>query len=129
MENILDASAILSLILRETGHEAVTQALSAGSAASTVNLAEVTSRCARVGMPADVIRQLVGLLPVAWIDADQDLAFRVGELAAPLRPFGLSLGDRCCLALAMRERVPAVTADRAWAGVAPLLGVEVRLIR
>ena len=129
MENILDASAILSLILREAGHETVTEALSAGSAASTVNMAEVTSRCARAGMPVDVIRQVVGLLPVAWIDADMDLAYRVGEIAPSTKPFGLSLGDRCCLALAMRERVPAVTADRAWSGIAALLDVEIRLIR
>jgi ribonuclease VapC len=45
------------------------------------------------------------------------------------REFGLSLGDRCCLALAAREKVPAITADAAWLQAAPLVGVSVELIR
>jgi hypothetical protein len=45
------------------------------------------------------------------------------------RPFGLSLGDRLCLALAIREKPPALTADKAWADVAPLIGATVKLIR
>jgi hypothetical protein len=36
----------------------------------------------------------------------------------------LSLGDRCCLALALRLGVPAVTGDRSWLGLQ-----EIRLIR
>lgn len=50
---------------------------------------------------------------------------------ARLRPLtkaaGLSLGDRACVALALRLRQPALTADRAWDGLA--LGVELRQIR
>jgi len=38
--------------------------------------------------------------------------------AAALRPLtrrhGLSLGDRACLALGWRPRLPVLTADRAW---------------
>jgi len=41
--------------------------------------------------------------------------------ATELRPLtkhlGLSLGDRCCLALAILENLPAVTADKNWAGL------------
>jgi PIN domain nuclease of toxin-antitoxin system len=46
------------------------------------------------------------------------------------RPAGLSLGDRCCLALAERLGCAAVTADTAWAQL-PLddLALTVRLIR
>ncbi|MCW2722280.1 MAG: hypothetical protein JWR81_6102 [Pseudonocardia sp.] len=45
-------------------------------------------------------------------------------------PAGLSLGDRCCLALAERVGCAAVTADTAWAQL-PLdgLALTVRLIR
>jgi ribonuclease VapC len=45
------------------------------------------------------------------------------------KPFGLSLGDHACLALAKRENLPALTADHSWLRAAPLVGVEVRLIR
>ena len=35
-------------------------------------------------------------------------------MEARTRPLGLSLGDRCCLALAERERAMVLTTDRAW---------------
>jgi PIN domain nuclease of toxin-antitoxin system len=41
----------------------------------------------------------------------------------------LSLGDRICLALAAWERLPAITTDRTWAQAAPVVNVEVRLLR
>jgi PIN domain nuclease of toxin-antitoxin system len=39
----------------------------------------------------------------------------------------LSLADRACLALAEREGVPAVTADKKWAMLD--IGIKVSLIR
>ena len=45
------------------------------------------------------------------------------------RAVGLSLGDRACLALAAELGVPALTADRGWAGVAEAAGVAVQVIR
>jgi hypothetical protein len=46
------------------------------------------------------------------------------------RPAGLSLGDRCCLALAERLGCAAVTADTAWAQLdLDDLTLTVRLIR
>ncbi len=50
-----------------------------------------------------------------------------------LRPLtltgGLSLGDRYCLALARREGVPALTAERRWPAIAAAAGITVELIR
>jgi PIN domain nuclease of toxin-antitoxin system len=64
-------------------------------------------------------------LPVAPFD--EALALRAGELRLLTARHGLSLADRACIALAERERLPAVTADRAWTKLD--LGVEIRLIR
>lgn len=54
-----------------------------------------------------------------------------GEVAAQLRietrSHGLSLGDRACLALALRLKLPALTTDRAWAELK--LPAKIRVIR
>ncbi len=83
----------------------------------------------RDGITVEIARDTLSELPVTVFDVDADLAFGAGSMFAAARPFGLSLGDRLCLALAKRENVPALTADRAWADVAPAVGVVVRLIR
>ena len=54
-------------------------------------------------------------------------AVSAAALRAATRHAGLSLGDRACLALALRESAPVMTADRDWLKVD--VGVEVLLIR
>jgi PIN domain nuclease of toxin-antitoxin system len=68
-------------------------------------------------------------LPVEYLAPDASLAHDVGLLLPATRAAGLSLGDRACLALARRLGVRALTAERRWADVARVAGVEVRLIR
>jgi PIN domain nuclease of toxin-antitoxin system len=43
------------------------------------------------------------------------------------QPFGLSLGDRACLALAIQRQATALTTDRAWKNLN--LGIEIEVIR
>ncbi|MHB8733976.1 MAG: PIN domain-containing protein [Terriglobales bacterium] len=51
-----------------------------------------------------------------------------GVLLWPLtRRWGLSLGDRACLALAFQRHAPVLTADRLWAELD--VDVEIRLTR
>src|SRR4051794_22376327 len=100
MRSVLDASAIMALLLGEPGQAQVRQAIYEGSAACTVNLAEVAGRCARANLNREQVDELLSYLDaVTWIAADYDLARRAGELLPITRPFGLSLGDRFCLAL------------------------------
>ena len=42
---------------------------------------------------------------------------------------GLSLGDRFCLAQAVRDRLPAWTADRRWRTIASRVDVDIVVIR
>jgi PIN domain nuclease of toxin-antitoxin system len=71
--------------------------------------------------------QLVLDLDYEVVELNAALARRAGSLWQDLRPRGLSLGDRCCLALAEREKLPALTADHRWADFQ--LGIEIRLFR
>lgn len=91
---VLDASAVLALIADEPGAD---------------------------GVVADLEALGIAVEPVTVADAAAHAALRRVELTAtgglPAGAGGhrrLSLGDRCCLALAHRLGVPAITADRDW---------------
>jgi len=58
---------------------------------------------------------------------DAESAYAAAMLRDRTRQFGLSLGDRACLALGAARGLPVLTADRSWAELS--IGVEVRLIR
>ena len=123
---VLDASAVLAVLNDETGATKVEQLLP-GAIMSTVNAAEVAAKLVDAGaeprMAIEFIQRL-GLRLMPFLNADIETTARLRKLS---RAIGLSLGDRACLALAMREGLPALTADRGWSGLD--IGVEVRLIR
>ena len=96
---------------------------------SAVNLAEVISKLCDYGMPEDVILVTLSQLNyrVEWF-SDED-AHTAGFLRQITKGHGLSLGDRCCIALGMRLDLPVLTADRPWVR-APLQSVvNIQLIR
>lgn len=125
-EIVLDASAVLACKLGEPGADRV-RPLIAGARLNTVNLTEVASRLIDRGAAAAAISGLPEELGCRIIPFDIDLALGAAILRNPTRRLGLSLGDRACLALAQRERLPVLTADRAWLELD--VGVEVVLIR
>lgn len=129
MPVVLDSSVILAYLLDEHGREAAEQAIAARGIICSVNLAEVMSRLMRDQADAAASADVLLALPVTVADLDARLAIDMGAMVAQTRPLGLSLGDRACLALARRERLPALTADRIWLQAGTLIGVEVRLIR
>ncbi len=122
---VLDTSALLALINRERGADQVAGVL-ADAVLSTVNCAEVYSKLSERQMPAAAFDTILRVVATV-IDFDIGLARRAGELRAATRHVGLSLGDRACLALAEREGLPAVTAERLWGELD--VGVAIQLIR
>jgi ribonuclease VapC len=129
MAVILDSSAVLAYFLNEPGWNVVEDAIAASAGISSANLAEVMSRLVMDGTDVGKAASTLIDLPMTVFDLDATLAIQAGAMFTSTRPFGLSLGNRICLALAARERLPALTADRIWAQAGPLVGVEVRLIR
>ncbi len=123
---VLDASAILTLLNNEAGAGTV-QELLPGAIVSAVNYAEVVTRLSVLGMPENEILEALEMLGLEIIPFDEEQSFRTGILVNVTRPYGLSLGDRACLALALKSGLPAVTSDRAWQDLKA--GIDVRLIR
>jgi len=120
----LDASALLALLLGEPGGEQVAAALD-GALLCSVNLAEVVSHYAKIGASRLDIEAMLRPLPITVVPVDAALSYDAGMLRPFTLPGGLSLGDRYCLALAKREGVPAVTAERRWLDIAAAAGVTV----
>jgi len=122
----LDASALLAFLFREAGHERVAEEIN-GACISAVNLSEVLGRFARDGFnPIDALKR-IRQTSIAIVPFDEDQAALAAVLIPAVRPKVLSMGDRACLALAVSRGMPALTADRAWAGLN--LGIEIRVIR
>jgi len=123
---VLDASALLALLNAEKGADLVQESMPR-AIISTVNYAEVITRLSLLGMPEDEIRDALGVLGLDIIPFDDEQAFQAGFLTPQTQSFGLSLGDRACLALALKTKSVALTADRAWQSLQ--VGVEIHLIR
>jgi len=126
MAAVLDASAVLAIYFDEPGAEAVA-AIVADSLLSSVNYTEVVSSALDRGGSFDHVLRSLARMAFVVVDYDLTLARRAGQLRPATRASGLSLGDRACLALAERERLPAYTTDRSWAKLD--LEIEVRVIR
>ncbi len=128
VNSVLDTSAVLASLYGEPGADRV-DVLWADSLLSAVNAAEVISKLAERGMPADLARTALLATAVEIVPFDLDQAELVGAMRPLTRSAGLSLGDRACLALAKLRGLPAVTAERVWASLADTIGVEIVQIR
>jgi ribonuclease VapC len=125
-EIVLDASALMA-VLREEPGAATVEAVLDHAAISAVNLSEVQAKLVERGTTAELAWSSLIDLDLEVIDFDLSQAKVTGDLRSLTRAQGLSLGDRACLALAQVLGLPAMTADRAWAGLA--VGIEIRTVR
>jgi ribonuclease VapC len=125
-EVVLDTSALLAFVGGEQGGDIVAGVIG-DAMISAVNLAEAVAKLVDRGASLDAAREALATADYQVVDFDRAQAELAGSLIAQTRPRGLSLGDRACLALAIRAGVPALTGDRAWDALN--LGVEIQLIR
>lgn len=123
---VLDASAVLAQLYDEVGADRV-QAAYETAAISAANWAEVIGKVVDRGLAPALVADMLtaaGITVLPVIASDAQLA---GELRQYAWARSLSLGDRLCLALAMRLQATVLTADRAWADVE--LGINIELVR
>ena len=126
MTVVLDASAVLAVINGEPGAEIV-QDVWMDASISAANYSEVIAKLVDTGLDDAEAIGILEALPFTVHALDVSQARQAGLLRRWTREYGLSLGDRACLALAALLGLPAMTADRAWIDVD--LGIDVIVIR
>jgi PIN domain nuclease of toxin-antitoxin system len=126
-EVVFDASAMLALLNHERGEEKLTADILERSVVSAVNLAEVQSKLVKKGGAPDVAWRDT-LASVSSVEPfTSDHAKIAGDLIATTEQYGLSLGDRSCLALAIALNAPVYTTEQIWRDLK--VGVPIHVIR
>ena len=126
MTVVLDASALLAFLHDEPGADRVQQAFD-DSLMSTVNWTEVLQKALLQRADTAGMQQEFSEVGIIFRPFTLQQAETAARLWQRTRRQGLSLGDRACLALAIEQQTPVLTADRAWRRLD--LDIEVRLLR
>ena len=124
---VFDASALLALLRGEPGAEVVAPYIGNGLI-SAVNVQEVVKGLLRRGVPLEAAGHMLDALHLDVRPHGRSEAFSAAALYSATAQFGSGLGDRTCMALAIAEGLPALTADRQWAQI-KLNGLKVILAR
>jgi len=98
MNTVLDASALLALLHNEQGTDKVADAILNKAAISSVNWTEVIQKAIAKKINIENLDQDLAALGLTYFDFDMQQAHIAGNLWQQTKPFGLSLGDRACLA-------------------------------
>ncbi len=123
---IVDASALLAYLHQEPGGSYV-KPLLPDAFISTVNWCEVVQKLRKNSIDDTVIAKKLSLMGLRFIPFSLEHANKAGELWQATSPFGLSLGDRACLATGLVENQPVITADKVWQNLP--LSLDIQLIR
>ena len=125
-EAVLDASALLAFLRKEPGAEKV-EAVLPQACISAVNMAEAIGKLMEYGKHLEEVVYQVERLRIPVIPFDGEQARIAASFWKPTRAVGMALGDRACLALALKASLPAFTTESEWEKCP--VGVEVVKIR
>lgn len=124
---VFDSSALIALLGKEKGHDFIEEHIK-DAIISTVNVAEVYKYCVEnEGLSEDNINNLMKMLDVKIVDFCNEQALISASLINETKKYGLSLGDRACIALAIHGNHSIITCDRVWKNLN--VGIEFMLAR
>lgn len=124
MTAVVDASVVLAWLQDEPGSDAAEAWLTDG-VIGAANWSEVLQKVRQHGGQAGVVARLLSSFGLRVEEVSREDGERAADLWSAEQPF--SLGDRLCLALAMRLGLAAATADAAWQSIAG--GSQVIVVR
>jgi PIN domain nuclease of toxin-antitoxin system len=124
-ENVIDTSVILAIARNERIDKAAVSLVD-GGVMSTVNISEIYAKLADLKLNSATVGPLLGILArIEPLTVSQ--ARLAGFLRNSTRHAGLSLGDRCCLALAIELGADVYTTEHIWNRVE--VGCRIHVLR
>lgn len=127
MAYVLDTSALIAFLKQEKGWQEVAGYLAQDAYLSEVNRAEFYTHMVRNGQSIEKAEAVIQRVELIVVDFNQEQAAATAEIYPATKQYGLSLGDRACLALGLSRSLPVITADKAWQNLD--VGVIVNVIR
>ena len=111
---VFDSSALIMLFAKEKGYEVIKQHMK-NAIISSVNIAEVYKYCIEVqNLSEEDCKNLIKLSGIKIIEFCEEQALITAKIIKKTKQYGLSLGDRACIALAMLKNYPVLTCDKIW---------------
>lgn len=126
---IMDASAIVAVACNEPFIPDLPMMFT-DSIITTLNLAEALSAIIKkTNTDPDIIWDSLSNYVQNHYPLDDILTYEVVKMLPYAKQYGLSFGDRYCMALACVLHLPIYTADRIWKKLEEPLGLVINLIR
>lgn len=111
---VFDSSVLIALFAKEKGFEIIKQHLK-NAIISSVNIAEVYKYCIDIQkLTEDECKDIVNISGVKIIEFDQEQALITARIYPKTKEYGLSLGDRACISLAIEKECSVLTCDKIW---------------
>ena len=114
MKFVLDSSAIVALLRHEPGVANILKYKEGLFIASAVIATESAAKLVCAGTHRiEAERLVLSIVPEILPFDEEDMAI-ILKFAPAAREYGLSLADMACISLAIKEKCPVITADKAW---------------
>lgn len=125
---LLDTSALIALLKKEPGHEMVSDII-ANSAISAVNFGELIAVLTRANVSESDIDEITSDLIPEIIPFCENISKKAGKLSKLTQSYGLSFGDRACLATGEYYNMEIYTADKVWTKLKHKIPSKIILIK
>lgn len=110
---LMDSSAVLTILFDELGSNEILKYLGNASI-SSVNYCEVISKVVQRKACPEISNLQIKSIIENIIPFDEKIALYAGTLINSTKEFGLSLGDRACIATAINHEFEIITTDKIW---------------
>ncbi|WP_342267542.1 type II toxin-antitoxin system VapC family toxin [Candidatus Tisiphia endosymbiont of Empis tessellata] len=124
---LLDTSAIIALLKQESGYKILEDVI-ASSALSSVNLSELVSVLTRSNIKENEIDTIITDIVPDIIPFSESISIKAGKLISLTKDYGLSLGDRACIATGSYYNMEIYTTDKIWLKLSDKLPVKIILV-